>query len=92
MKVKTDFSPNNQSEPMRVTFKDYGFFVPVSLMGKKVLMEGQLIEKEVSVKDLRHFAKDAGATKEEIKKITTAKNEWQFVVAALKTVEDDSKN
>jgi Domain of unknown function (DUF4920) len=64
---------------MRVTFKDYGFFVPKDLAGTKVVFEGLPEVKTTSVADLRHYAEDAGKTKEEIAKITEAKVELTFV-------------
>jgi Domain of unknown function (DUF4920) len=64
---------------MRVTFKDYGFFVPKDLAGTKVIFEGQPAVKTTSVADLRHYAEDAGKSKEEIAKITEPKTELTFV-------------
>jgi Domain of unknown function (DUF4920) len=64
---------------MRVTFKDYGFFVPKDLAGTKVVFEGLPEVKTTSVADLRHYAEDAGKSKEEIAKITEPKVELTFV-------------
>ncbi len=55
---------------MRVTFKDYGFFVPKNIAGKTVVMDGKAFVKTTSVKTLKHFAEDAGKKPEEIAKIT----------------------
>jgi hypothetical protein len=55
---------------MRVTFKDYGFFVPKDANGKRVVMDGVAFYKETSVERLQHYAEDGGASKEEIAKIT----------------------
>ena len=66
-------------ETMRVTFKDYGFFVPKDLSGKNVVVQGVAEVKEISVEDQRHFAEDAGKSKEEIEAITTPKEELVFV-------------
>ncbi|MFC0183027.1 DUF4920 domain-containing protein [Pseudarcicella hirudinis] len=65
MKVKL-----NDGQSMRVTFKDYGFFVPKDITGKNVVFEGIAKVKTTSVKQLKHYAKDAGKSKEEIAKIT----------------------
>ena len=54
---------------VRVTFKDYAFFVPKDLAGKTVVIEGVLTEETVSEKDARHYAKDEGLSKAEIAKI-----------------------
>lgn len=66
-------------QTMRVTFKDYGFFVPKDLAGKKVIFEGVAKNKVVSVADQKHYAEDAGASKADIAKITQDKNELTFV-------------
>lgn len=74
MKVKL-----NNGETMRVTFKDYGFFVPKDIAGKTVVFEGKAFTKEVSVKELQHFAEDAGKSKDEIAKITKPEKSLNFV-------------
>jgi hypothetical protein len=74
MKIKLD---NGQS--MRVTFKDYGFFVPKDITGKKVVFEGVPSVKTTSVDELKHYAEDAGKSKQEIDKINEPKVELTFV-------------
>ncbi|MGS2763609.1 DUF4920 domain-containing protein [Sinomicrobium sp. M5D2P9] len=64
MKVKLD----DDREAM-VRFKDYGFFVPKDAAGE-VVIEGKAYVEEMPVKDLRHYAEDAGKTEEEIAQIT----------------------
>ena len=66
-------------QEVRVTFKDYGFFVPKDITGKEVTLHGKGFIEEVSVEDQRHFAEDGGATAEEIAKITTPKVTYSFV-------------
>lgn len=66
-------------ETMMVKFKDYGFFMPKDIVGKEVVLDGSAALKETSVKQLQHYAKDAGKSKEEIKKIKTPKKDIQFV-------------
>lgn len=68
--------PNGQS--MRVTFKDYGFFVPLNSSGYPVIIEGIATKKVTDVATLRHYAEDAGKSKEEIEKITESKQEYAF--------------
>lgn len=58
------------NQTMKVTFKDYGFFVPKDASGKTVIIDGYAYTDTVSVAELRHYAEDAGKTKEEIAKIT----------------------
>lgn len=55
---------------MRVSFKDYGFFVPKDCAGKSAVMLGRAFVDTTSIEDLRHYAKDDGKSKEEIEKIT----------------------
>ena len=70
-------SMDNDSELM-VRFKDYGFFVPLDASGE-VLINGEVFISETSVDDLRHYAKDAGASDDEILAITTPKMSYNFV-------------
>jgi hypothetical protein len=74
MKIKTA-----DGQTMRVTFKDYGFFVPKDIAGKKVIFEGIPAVKTTSVAELQHYAEDAGKSKEEIAKITSPKTELTFI-------------
>lgn len=73
MKVKLD-----DGQTMRVTFKDYGFFVPKDIAGKTIVFEGNAKTKTTSVEELRHYAEDAGKSKDEIAKITEPKTELAF--------------
>ncbi|CCH52196.1 hypothetical protein BN8_01173 [Fibrisoma limi BUZ 3] len=74
MKVKT-----GDGQSMRVTFKDYGFFVPKDIVGKKVVVEGTAQTTVTPVDELRHYAHDAGKPKEEIEKITEPEKALTFV-------------
>jgi hypothetical protein len=66
-----------------VKFKDYKFFMPRDIVGKEVVLEGVAIIKEVPVKQLQHYAKDAGKTEEEIKNIKEPKKEVQFIAKGV---------
>ena len=70
-------------EKVMVKFKDYGFFMPKNIVGKEVVLEGEALVKEVSVKQLQHYAKDAGKPEEEIRQITKPKKELQFVASGV---------
>ena len=61
-----------------VRFKDYGFFMPLDADGEEVIVSGKAFVKETSVEELKHYAEDAGKTKEEIAKITAPKKEYAF--------------
>ena len=65
-------------ETMFVNFKDYAFFMPKDIAGKKVVIDGFAERKETSVEDLKHFAEDAKKSEEEIAKITNPKKEIVF--------------
>ena len=45
---------------VRVSFKDYGFFVPTDVSGKRVTFVGEVIEKEMTKKEADHYAEDMG--------------------------------
>ena len=51
---------NEKGQSIRVTFKDYGFFVPKDISGREVILEGEasmvMLEEDMA----RHFADDAG--------------------------------
>ena len=78
MKVARD-----NGEPVMVKFKDYGFFMPKDIVGKEVVLDGEATVKETSVKQLKHYASDAGKSKEEIEKIKEPKREIIFVAKGV---------
>lgn len=65
MKVATE-----DGETMRVSFKDYGFFVPLDAAGSTMTMKGVATYDTIDVDFLKHLAEDANATQEEIDAIT----------------------
>ena len=60
-----------------VRFKDYGFFMPLDAKGD-VIINGKAYVTEVSVDDLRHYAEDAGKSKEEINAIMASEKAFAF--------------
>ena len=44
----------------RVSFRDYGFFVPTDIGGKIVLLEGSLVRVRRSIEQAAHLAEDLG--------------------------------
>lgn len=65
---------------MKVRFKDYGFFVPTrGLEGKRAVIKGTATREVVDVATLRHYAEDAGKSKEEIEKITEPRTDMLFL-------------
>jgi tRNA (Thr-GGU) A37 N-methylase len=68
---------------MMVHFKDYGFFVPKDCSGKKLVMEGIAFIDVTPVSQLKHYAEDAGKSKEEIEKITEDEKELTFEASGV---------
>jgi len=69
-------TPNGKG--MRVTFKDYAFFMPMDIVGKNVVLDGVAKKQVISVETLRHYAEDAHKSADEIAKITEPKKELAF--------------
>ncbi len=65
-------------EEAMVRFKDYGFFMPTDIEGKEVIVNGFAFVEAMSVEDQKHYAKDGGATTEELAMITTPKKTYGF--------------
>ena len=72
--MKLDMDGENQ---VMVKFKDYGFFMPLDAEGD-VVVNGKAFVTETPVDELRHYAEDAGKSKEEIEAITEPKLEYRF--------------
>lgn len=51
----------------RITFKDYGFFIPTDSQGKEVTIVGVFSKKMLSEEQAKHYAEDAGKNSEDIK-------------------------
>lgn len=51
----------------RITFKDYGFFIPTDSEGKEVTIIGELTKTVLSEERAKHFAEDAGKSTDNIK-------------------------
>jgi hypothetical protein len=66
-----------------VKMKDHAFLVPVSLEGKEVAIKGTGLVKEISVETLKHYAEDAGKSKEEISKIKEPQRQVVFYAEGL---------
>ena len=73
--MKLDLADGTQT---MVRFKDYGFFMPLDSKDREVIVNGKAYVTETSVADLKHYAEDAGKSKEEIAKITKPKFEFAF--------------
>jgi hypothetical protein len=82
MKIHTTFGKD-----IMVQFKDYKFFVPTDIDGKMVMINGEARNNEIPVETLRHYAKDAGKSEEDILKITQPENQIVFVASGVQVVE-----
>ncbi len=69
---------NEKGENVRVTFKDYGFFVPLDCAGKTAIVDGVAKVEVTSVQDLKEYAKDDGQSQAEIDAITAPLKELVF--------------
>ena len=78
MMIKSD------KNEIRVNMKDHDFFVPSSLVGKEVLIQGVLLSETISEEMRRHYAHDAGASEEEIEAIVGDRVEYTFEASGVK--------
>jgi len=60
------FVASEGENSVRITFKDYGFFIPTDSKGKKVKLVGMFEMKTLSEGQAKHYAEDAGAEPDEI--------------------------
>jgi hypothetical protein len=86
-----NISDGQTSKEMFVQFKDYGFFMPLDITGREVIMQGYAYRDVTSVEDLRHFAEDKGKSKEEIEAITEPKEELKFLASGVLLLPEGSK-
>lgn len=77
----------NDSTTAFVKMKDYGFFVPMDMIGKTVVLEGEAFEKVTSVNELRHYAEDAKKPQAEINAITKPQKSIRFMANGIKVPE-----
>jgi len=68
---------------VRITFKDYSFFVPPNIQNRSALVQGKLIKQSTSQAQRRHFLEDAGASAGEIAKVIGSRVEWSFVATGV---------
>jgi len=66
------------NKEMRVTFKDYEFFVPLDAAGKETTIQGIATMDTTTVEMLKHYAEDAGDSQEEIDAITEPEFNYAF--------------
>jgi len=69
-------------DTVRVTFKDYGFFVPLDSAGKTVRVDGTFGIRVVPVDEARHYLEDAGRP-EEAAAITEPQRGYEIVATGV---------
>jgi hypothetical protein len=72
---------------MLVRAQDHAFLMPENIVGKTVLIDGSATVKETSEEMRRHYAEDAGKSKEEIAKIKGAEKDIQFSAKGVKVLD-----
>lgn len=71
------------AQTIRVTFKDYGFFVPKDCLGKKAVVEGHFKVTTMSVAEAQHYAEDAAKEGAPVKKVTEPQKTYAMVATGV---------
>jgi hypothetical protein len=69
-----------------VKAKEHGFTMPKDIVGKNVVVEGEATVKEVTEQMRKHYAEDAGKSKEEIAKIKGSSTEVTVTANGVKVM------
>ncbi|MBU6208332.1 MAG: DUF4920 domain-containing protein [Planctomycetes bacterium] len=70
-------------EPLLVMTRDHEFFVPRNATGVRARAYGRAVAREQSVETLRHIAEDAGASADEIARITEPRTRMVFIADVI---------
>ena len=70
-----------------IKVKDHEFAMPKDIVGRTIVVEGKAELKETSVAMLKHYAEDAGKSKEEVEKIKEPKKELIMMIKGVKVIE-----
>jgi hypothetical protein len=70
-------------EKMRISFKDYGFFVPKDIDGQYAIVEGVAKKTVLDIPTLRHYAQDAGKDPSEVESISEPEENFVFVAEGV---------
>ena len=71
--------PTADGKEMRVSFRDYAFFVPKDLSGHYVVVSGWAHRSTVTKAELQHYAQDEGKSDQEIAAITQDEQQLTFL-------------
>lgn len=72
---------------MLVRAKDHAFLMPENIVGKTVLVEGNATVKTTSEEMRKHYAEDAGKSKDEIAKIKGPEKSVEFAAKGVKVLD-----
>lgn len=61
------FIAQQEQHILRVSFRDYGFFIPTDSSGKTVTLGGELVQKDISPEQAAHFKADLKSDTEWVK-------------------------
>ena len=70
------FVAQHEADTVRVTFKDYGFFIPTDSGGKTVRLAGTFSREPLSQEEADHYAEDLG------EKAPAQAPEFQYAIVA----------
>ena len=70
-------------EGIMIRFKDYKFFMPKDIVGKDVVLQGTAQKTTTTVEMLKHYAEDAGKSKQDIEKIVSPKTVIEFIATGV---------
>ncbi|MEK6509593.1 MULTISPECIES: DUF4920 domain-containing protein [Myroides] len=73
----------SQDKNSFVKFKDYGFFAPMNASGHRAIVSGKAFVSIIEVDELKHYAKDAGKSEQEIAEITEPKVIYSFLADGI---------
>ncbi|MEL7833256.1 DUF4920 domain-containing protein [Fodinibius sp. Rm-B-1B1-1] len=71
-------------QSIRVTFKDYKFFIPKDAAGQEVQLVGTFQVKDLSEEKAKHYAEDAG---EDPNEVEGAQKEYGIVATSVKIID-----
>jgi len=69
---------------IRVTFKDYRFFIPQNSAGSKVLLVGSFRTKDISEDQAKHYVEDAGG---DANKVMGPQKEYNIIATSVKIID-----
>ena len=72
-----------EEKDIMVNFKDYSFFVPKNIIGKEVIVSGEAFKRNISVDELKHYARDRGENESVISLIVEPKEIYSLTAKGV---------